>query len=131
MLKKIGYSFSIIVALFFFIAFQNIEMFARESNSAAPPLEIGSRLELFVDGYLIDRTKNVQLKLHQPQSAGVAIKFDLPWEGTTGAYPTIIKDGETYRLYRRGGLSERDGSSQEVTLYAESKDGIHWDCIHR
>ncbi len=35
-----------------------------------PPLGIGSCLELFVDGYLIDSMEGVNLMFQEPQSAG-------------------------------------------------------------
>src|SRR5262245_28534399 len=38
-------------------------------------VEIGSRLELFVDRYLIGTFEGAELRLHHPQPAGVALKF--------------------------------------------------------
>ena len=51
--------------------------------TAAEPqaIDIGSRLELFVDDYLIDKSDGVLRKLHSPQRRNVAIRFDKPWEG--------------------------------------------------
>ena len=48
---------------------------------AETSIDIGSRLELFVDYFLIDSLDGANLKLHHPIPAGVAIKFDNPWEG--------------------------------------------------
>jgi len=88
---------------------------------------IGSRLELFVDDYLIEKLTGATLKLHPPRDAGVVLKFDKPWEGGFCGYATVIKDGEIYRLYYRGLPSAgKDGSNAEVTCYAESKDGVNW-----
>lgn len=88
---------------------------------------IGSRLELFVDDYLIDKLQGATLRLHPPRDEGIVLKFDKPWEGRFCGYATVIKDGELYRLYYRGlPLAGRDGSAAEVTCYAESKDGISW-----
>lgn len=92
---------------------------------AAPVRSIGSRLELFVDDYLIEKMSNVQLRLQSPKSEGVCLTFDKPWEGVSGAYTTIIKDDNIYRLYRRGGGGGA-GQADETVLYAESKDGINW-----
>jgi len=90
-------------------------------------VNIGSRLELFVDSFLIEKQDNVQLILHPPVDAGNVLSFDKPWEGPFCGYATIIKDGDIYRLYYRG-LPEagKDGSSSETTCYAESGDGINW-----
>ena len=97
---------------------------------AAPhePLDIGSRLELFVDDYLIAELQGVELKLHSPVPREVALSFaDVPWEGTVSFYPTVMRDGYLYRAYYRGKpASTPDSSQDEVTCYAESLDGIHW-----
>jgi hypothetical protein len=94
-------------------------------RAAAPPgpVDIGSRLELFVDHFLIDRLDGARLRLHEPALAGVALRFDEPWEGPFVGYPTVLKDGELYRLYYRGWPNTK---IKEVTCYAESRDGIHW-----
>ena len=90
-------------------------------------VNIGSRLELFVDSFLIEKQENVCRILHQPEDAGNVLFFDKPWEGPFCGYATIIKDDEVYRLYYRG-LPEagKDGSSMETTCYAVSGDGINW-----
>lgn len=90
-------------------------------------VNIGSRLELFVDSFLIEDLDNVNRILHAPEDAGNVMFFDKPWEGPFCGYATIIKDGGVYRLYYRG-LPEagKDGSSKETTCYAESDDGINW-----
>jgi hypothetical protein len=90
-------------------------------------IDIGSRLELFVDGTLIDRLQGAQLRLNHPVDAGVALRFDRPWEGAFSGYVTVIKDGPTYRLYYRClPVAGKDGNENEATCYAESTDGIQW-----
>ena len=94
---------------------------------ADEPIDIGKRLEPFFDDYLIETMKNVSLRLHEPRDAGVVLKFDRPWEGRFCGYCTIIQDGDLYRLYYRGLPSAGgDETSKEVTCYAESIDGVHW-----
>ena len=107
---------------------------------AVPPLDdgpvdsqlnavaIGHRLELFVDRHLIENMQNCTLRLHSPRPAEKVLRFDRPWEGPFCGYVSVVKDGSTYRLYYRG-LPEAggDGSDKEVTCYAESRDGIHWE----
>ncbi len=107
--------------------------------AAVPPVEIGSRLELFVDHFLIDRMTDMELKLHEPQSAGTVFHFDQPWEGVTSGYATVFQDGDLYRMYYRG--SSDPGytikatvrpdekivpAHPQFTCYAESRDGINW-----
>ena len=98
----------------------------RETKSNAIR-EIGSRRELFVDNYLIDQLNGVWLRLHHPQPAGPAITFDKGEKGF-GGYPTVLKDSDVYRMYYRGAWGGGEGSTDhtEVTLYAESRDGINW-----
>ena len=110
---------------------------AAECKSA--PVDVGSRLELFVDDYLIETMDGVQLKLHEPHSEGTVYKFDQPWEGGTSGYVTMFKDGDRYRMYYRGSSDPSYTIKQTVspdeptvpahaqfTCYAESKDGITW-----
>jgi hypothetical protein len=102
------------------------------SPLAAEPIDIGSRRELFVDDYLVERlTGHAQLRLHRPTPREVALVCDQPWEGNSGGYMTVFQDGQRYRMYYRGshGAYTRQGqrdAHREVYCYAESKDGIHW-----
>lgn len=90
-------------------------------------IDIGSRLELFTDNYIIDKLDNVSLKLHEPIDKGSVLKFDKLWEGPFSAYCTILQDDNLLRLYYRGTpIAGKDGNSEEHTCYAESSDGINW-----
>jgi hypothetical protein len=91
------------------------------------PVKIGSRRELFVDQFLIDKLTGAALALERPHDEGIVLRFDKPWEGLFCGYATVIKDGPLYRLYYRGLPDDgADGSNKEVTCYAESKDGVAW-----
>ena len=94
---------------------------------ADEPRPIGSRRELFVDRFLIERLKNARLQLHEPRDEGVVLHMDKPWEGPHAGYSTVIRDGERWLMYYRGisklGL---DGSEHERACLAESRDGITW-----
>ena len=90
-------------------------------------LDIGSRRELFVDHYLIDRLDGAGLRLHEPRREGVAIRFDYPWEGPLSGYFTVLHDGERYRAYYRGWPELKDEYEGSVTCYAESGDGVTWE----
>ena len=71
-----------------------------DEESSASTLELGSRLELFVDDYLTDSMEGLELKLHTPESAGKAMVFDKPWEGvTSGSEAVVFQDGDLYRMY--------------------------------
>lgn len=103
------------------------------------PLQIGNNLQLFVDKYLIGSMHNVTLKLHAPQPAGVAIRFDKPWEGNVSTYVTVFRDGNIFRMYyrcaslpsyiRKSALKPGEviiPKHRDLTCYAQSKDGIVW-----
>ena len=89
---------------------------------------LGDKREIFTDHYLIDKLEGTRIVLHTPHDDGIVMYFDKAWEGSFCGYCTIIKDGERFRAYYRGiPVAGNDGNSKEVTCYAESKDGIHWE----
>ncbi len=87
-------------------------------------IDIGSRRELFVDHFLIDKQERLQLKLQHP--APTALIPNAP----RGHYATVIKDGALFRRYDRGGVADFDGDARETTHYWESRDGAHWTSPH-
>ena len=113
----------------------------------ATVIDIGSRRELFVDDFLIERMTDAALKLHKPEPHDVVLVCDAPWEGNTCAYFTFFRDDDRFRAYYRG-LHYRKSSQHsqppvtkgvggqlltkgelahpQVTCYAESKDGNTW-----
>ena len=87
--------------------------------------DIGSRLELMVDDYLIERLTGTRLQLQTPQKVPRA-KSPL-----LGAYTTVIKDGDIFRAtFRTNNPSfhgkHYDGDPGVMTCYAESADGHEW-----
>ena len=93
-----------------------------EQSSSQGALDIGSRLELFLDYQLIGQLKGTRLRLQEPRSAEVAIEYDQPWEDWYSFYTTVLKDGDVYRMYYRC----QSDPSPGYTCYAESRDGIRW-----
>ena len=96
-------------------------------------LDIGSRLELFVDDYLIERLGGrAKQRLHRPARQGVAMVTDRPWEGNASHWRTVFRDGDRYRMYYMGGHFELEAERMSsfphgpFLCYAESDDGIHW-----
>ena len=83
-------------------------------------VNIGSRLEPFVDDWLIDSVKGVELRLHSPVARDRAIVFDRPWGGL-GCYVTVFQDDDRYRMYYSAGPP-----CGPYLGYAESKDGKRW-----
>jgi hypothetical protein len=94
------------------------------------PEDVGSRVEPFVDDYLLERLGgSATLRVQRPEPREVVLTADKPWEGNTSAYFTIFQDGDRYRAYYRGANwneKTRKPTHREVTCYAESKDGVTW-----
>jgi len=103
-------------------------LFSSTFASAADPIQIGSRRELFVDRFLIDNLNGTSQRLHTPRDEGVALKFDKPWEGLFSGYATIVtlEDGRLRAYYRGKAVANKDGSEEELTCCAESADGRTW-----
>ncbi len=98
--------------------------------ASSEPIVVGDRLELFVDDLLIEQSKNITWKVHRPVPQEVVLVTDEPWEGNTSAYFTVFQDGDRFRIYYRGSHYDTEtkrAAHPEVTCYAESRDGIHWE----
>ena len=69
-------------------------------SPAAEPLDIGSRRELFVDDWLIDRFEGkAELRLQRPTPREIVLVHDAPWEGSGCGYHTVFRDGDLIRMY--------------------------------
>lgn len=92
-------------------------------------IDIGSRRELFIDDFLIDRLAGgARMRLHSPERRNIAIVHDAPWEGCGSGYHTIFHDGSRYRMYYKSWNHEfnKQAAHPLVIAYAESSDGITW-----
>lgn len=96
------------------------------NSLSAPPLDLGSRWELFVDEFLVAEKAGLALKLHEPVKREVVLTTDQPWEGQTCAYFSVVQDGDRVLMYYRGSDGGSDHSDAQVTCVAESTDGIHF-----
>lgn len=90
-------------------------------------LDMGSRRELFVDQYLVEKLDNVTLQLHRPRWVGRSLEYDKPWEGAYAGCVAILNDADRLRVYYRGYRADLPGpivdGKKEITCYAESRDG--------
>ena len=104
------------------------------SQTAPQPVDIGSRLELLIDEFLIEsRRGDIRLELHQPVRRELAFETDAPWEGNACGYPSIVRVQSGWRIYYHGmhylhsGPAAQDLPDHARTLcFVESDDGIHW-----
>jgi hypothetical protein len=96
-------------------------------------VDIGSRRELFVDDFLIERLEgSARQRMHRPVPREIAVVHDEPWEGTGSGYHSVFTDGDLYRMYykawhlqaSKGKLDS--GRHPLFCCYAESDDGVHW-----
>src|SRR6185369_7642470 len=75
----------------------------RASFGAEPvthPIDVGSRVEMFVDDYLVASSKDVALRINPPTKREVVLTTDQPWEATTSAYYSMLRDDDgKVRLY--------------------------------
>ncbi len=111
------------LAAFALFALGNLALGAAEP---AEPIEIGSRLELFVDRHLVDSIDGAELRLHHPTKAPRP-RSPLPVRHMV----TVIEDGGLYRAWFRGydpdfEDASESGSGGELVQYAESDDGHEW-----
>lgn len=109
-------------------------------GAAATPVDVGSRLQVMWDDYVVDAERTTATRLlHHPVYAGTAMTWDKPWEGDGSEFPCLVvdtgKDGKPlYRLYYLGWDMKRDvfdppkmvEPKRLQTCYAESRDGISW-----
>lgn len=98
---------------------------APEGEESFSPVEVGQRLELFIDRHLVESMDNVELRLHRPRPAPAV-------EGPSGAYMTVLRDGDRFLGYYRAVAPDYegrrfDGHPGERTCVVQSTDGIHWD----
>lgn len=96
---------------------------------AGDVIEMGSRLELFVDDFMIQQMSGTATQvLHKPEPQEVVLVTDKPWEGNICWGYTPFEDGDRYKMYycARHAAKVGDWGNMRGVAYAESSDGIHW-----
>jgi hypothetical protein len=88
--------------------------------------EIGSRVEMFVDDWLIDRLRGARLRLHAPERREVVLEMNAVAEDYNAAYFNFFEDDGRIRMYYRGSASDVENSEQQTVDYVESADGIRF-----
>jgi hypothetical protein len=92
-------------------------------------VEMGTRLELFVDDFMIAKLSgDAQQVLHKPEPKEVVFVTDKPWEGNACNYYSLFQEGNLYKMYYRTTTSDYPGAFGRNwgIAYAESTDGIQW-----
>ena len=109
-----------------------------KDNKSNNVIDIGSRLELFLDDLMVDRLEGeAQRVFHKPVPREIIMTFDKPWEGQCSV-PTIFQDGDLYRMFigcrimqnydskEPPGRARTRVMTQCHAIYFESHDGIRW-----
>ena len=111
------------------------------AGSAAEPIDIGSRLELFIDDYLVESldggarfdiksfTPREVVLVHDDRGQTENGELTYSWEGNTCYYHSLIQEDGHFKMYYRGSnwTKERAYQTHEVACMVTSKDGIHWE----
>lgn len=80
------------------------------------------------DDKLIETSENVYVQAHKPEKKNIALVCDNEWEGAHNGYASVIKIGDSYRLYYRADssiqrLDKAQTPGKAVICVAESRDG--------
>ncbi|MDP7274913.1 MAG: hypothetical protein QF363_05500 [Planctomycetaceae bacterium] len=98
-------------------------------------INLGSRRELMLDGFLFNSIRHLSFRQHQPVEREQVLDFSAPWEGrkyfgfSVTGYATVIPDAGQYRMYYASYFGHRlkpGDPTKQYTGYCVSKDGIHW-----
>ena len=78
--------------------------FVVDRPCAQDAIDVGSRRELFVDDYLLEKLAgDARRTLYHPTPKELALTHEEPWEGTGSGYHTVFQDrdagGVLYRMY--------------------------------
>ncbi len=89
---------------------------------------IGSRRELFVDRFLIERLEGgATLRQHRPVPREVVLSDDRAWESSIGYFAALEVGGEFRLYYRAAHHGTGEAAQGEAMCLAQSRDGITWE----
>ncbi len=80
------------------------------------------------DDKLIAHSRNLTIEMHQPEKKNLALICDNEWEGPHNGYGSVLKVGDSYRIYYRADASRHRMDKTMlpgggVICVAESRDG--------
>ena len=84
------------------------------------------------DDKLIESSSNIDIRMHQPEKKNLALICDDEWEGPHNCYGSVIKVGDTYRMYyesapMRHMMDKTISGGTASICVALSKDGITFE----
>ncbi len=99
-------------------------------GAASWPLDVGDASQLFVDQVLVREARNVSFTLQPARKhpSNPIVKADQPWEGwRIEIYGNVIYD-EDEKIFKMWYIPEEPKLFPDyATLYATSRDGVHWE----
>jgi hypothetical protein len=109
------------------------------ATARSRPINVGGEKQLFLgpwaadgrDDCLVESMRNITMTMNEARVTGERmIQHDRPWD-RSDCWLSVLKDGEIFRMYygsRESTDALRRGQPYSIILlYAESRDGIHWD----
>lgn len=109
------------------------------ATGRAEPIKVGGERQLFLgpwaddgrDDYLVESMRNVTMTMNEAHVTGERmIVHDRPWD-RSDCWLSVLQDGDLFRMYygsRESTDALRRGDPYSIILlYAESRDGIHWE----
>ena len=69
------------------------------AQSAAEPISVGSRKQLFIDQKFIESSQGIRLTMNPPVKAERVLLPEMPWESKSiGGYHTVMEYDGIYKL---------------------------------
>ena len=122
-----------------FLSLAAVVGLALAEAAPAQPIHVGGEKQLFLgpwaedgrDDYLVESMRNVAMTMNEARVTGERmIRHDRPWD-RSDCWLSVLKDGDVFRMYygsRESTDALRRGDPYSIILlYAESRDGIHWE----
>jgi hypothetical protein len=100
---------------------------------AEEPVDVGTRLQLFIDDYVIARSRGLNRTLHHPKKRGEPVlKPEMPWEFDALLLQGLVLYDEQEHLFKLyytalDVVQEPKYDETQDVLLAISKDGITWE----
>ena len=82
---------------------------------------LSDRREVCWDTHIVESMENARVQMHKPERKNVVLECNEKWEELRAGYLSVLKLGDTYRLYYRSGGGRN--RKKECFCVAESKDG--------
>jgi hypothetical protein len=105
-------------------------VFAGQAAGEKPLGDMTGSWQLFLDDHLVSSRTNVVRRYHpfRKHKTNPIMVADRPWEENVVSVNTVLpnEDGSGYRMWYYC-WTPRRGNQRTATLYATSKDGIHWE----